>query len=198
VALAWIRVEPGALITVDSILTMGRPTLESPLYSLTHICGINWPHGGIIARRHLEEHLKRLEIRFDRRLKKAQQENDLSGPRGVNPATFIVQFGGGYEDLDFVTYTDPPHVEHDCIAVFTIDPRSRERHHERPYAYLENQTVYITLKCDFILDCHDVPVDGDHLGGLLPSGDGVRGGTFESWFYVVPDHEWDRQQQERP
>ena len=116
----------------------------------------------------------------------------------MNAATFIVQFGGGYEDLDFVTYTDPPHVEHDCIAVFTIDPRSRKRHHERPYAYLENQTVYITLKCDFILDCHDVPVDGDHLGGLLPSGNGVRGGTFESWFYVVPDHEWDQQQQEHP
>jgi hypothetical protein len=50
--------------------------------------------------------------------------------------------------------------------------------------------VYITLKCDFLLDCHGVAVDGNHLGGVLPSGDGVPGGTFESWFRVVPDHEY--------
>src|SRR6185436_12297755 len=99
-------------------------------------------------------------------------------------------FGGGYEDLDFVTFSDPPRVEHDCVAVYSLDPRSgKGRGHgyrdEPPFTYLENHTVFITLKCDFILDCHGVPVDGNHLGGLLPSGDGIRGGTFESWFHVV-------------
>jgi hypothetical protein len=184
-------------ITEARIVTLGRPVLPPPPSVLTRICHINWPHGGIVSRRHLEHHLRRLEVRFDRRLRRSDSEIGLYGPRGVNPATFVVQFGGGYEDLDFVTYTDPPFVEHDCVAVFTIDPRSERRYHELPYSYLENQTVYISLKCDFILDCHNVAVDGNHLGGILPSGDGVAGGTFESWFRVLPDHEWERRHGER-
>src|SRR5262249_11490578 len=162
----------------DSILMLGRPTLEPPKHSLTHICHINWPHGGTISRRYLEEHLKELRLRFDRRLRHFHGD-DICGPRGVNPCTFIVQFGGAYEDLDFVTDTKPPHWEHDCVAVFTIDPRNEHHRHEHPYTYLENQTVFITLKCDFVLDCHGVAVDGNHIGGVLPSGDGVPGGTFE-------------------
>jgi hypothetical protein len=198
VPIAWIHADGEGPVTADRIITLGRPALEPPVESLTHICSINWPHGGTVSRRYVEHHLKRLEIRFDRRLKKSRAELGSSGPRGVNPCTFMVQFGGGYEDLDFVTYTEPPHVEHDCIAVFTIDPRSLRHHREPPYAYLENQTIFITLKCDFILDCHSVAVDGDHLGGILPSGNGVAGGTFESWFRVVPDHEWERRERERP
>lgn len=190
VPLALVETRPGAPILADDIVMLGRPTLRPPTQSLTHICSINWPHGGVVPRRHLER-LRRLEVRFDRRLKPPRGEPSDCGPYGVNPCTFVVQFGGGYEDLDFVTYEEPPRVEHDCVAVYTLDPRSREQRHHLPFSYLENQTVFITIKCDFILDCHGVPVDGNHLGGLLPSGDGVRGGTFESWFRVVPDHAWD-------
>jgi hypothetical protein len=43
-------------------------------------------------------------------------------------------------------------------------------------------TVYVTLLADFVLDCHGLPVDGDHLRGLLPSGNGLPGGVFRSWF----------------
>jgi hypothetical protein len=194
--IAWIRSDGDDSITAAQIVTLGRPALRPPASSLTHICHINWPHGGIISRHQMEHHLRRLEVRFDRRLRRSDSELGVAGPRGVNPATFLVQFGGGYEDLDFVNYTDPPHVEHGCMAVFRIDPRSQRHHHELPFSYLENQTIYISLKCDFILDCHDVAVDGNHLGGILPSGDGVPGGTFESWFRVLPDHEWERRHRE--
>jgi hypothetical protein len=40
------------------------------------------------------------------------------------------------------------------------------------------------LLCDFILDCHGNPVDGDHMRGHLPSGSGTPGGVFRSWFTV--------------
>lgn len=190
VPLALIETRPGSPIRADDIVMLGRPTLRPPTQSLTHICSINWPHGGVMPRRRLER-LGRLEVRFDRRLKRPGRGPGECGPHGVNPCTFVVQFGGGYEDLDFVTYDDPPRVEHDCVAVYSLDPRGREHRHNLPFSYLENHTVFVTLKCDFILDCHDVPVDGNHLAGLLPSGDGTRGGTFESWFRVVPDHEWD-------
>lgn len=44
--------------------------------------------------------------------------------------------------------------------------------------------VHVSLLCDFILDENEVPVDGNHLRGRLPSGNGTAGGTFESWFRV--------------
>ena len=47
--------------------------------------------------------------------------------------------------------------------------------------------IYVTLQCDFILDRDGVPVDGNHLRGRLPTGNGAPGGAFQSWFRVVPD-----------
>jgi len=193
VPIAVVSVRRGEPIHREDIHTIGRPSIEPPADSLTHIAAINWPHGGTVSRGELERRLKRLEIRFDRRLKRTEHGPRRCGPVGVNPCTFIVQYGGGAEDedLDFVPYTEAPHVEHDRVAVYSMEG-SRRRHDHSPFAYLEHHTVYIALKCDFILDCHGNPVDGDHLGGILPSGDGIRGGTFESWFSVVPDHEWER------
>jgi hypothetical protein len=54
---------------------------------------------------------------------------------------------------------------------------------------LTSQTILnllcrIMVKCDFLLDARGKAVDGNHLGGKLPSGDGVPGGDFESWFTV--------------
>lgn len=42
----------------------------------------------------------------------------------------------------------------------------------------------VVVKCDFLRDRQNRPVDGNLLGGRLPSGDGVRGGDFESWFIL--------------
>lgn len=194
IPLAWIRSRPHSPIDNDDIVIMGRPTLRPPAQSLTHICEINWPHGGVVSRGRLER-LKRLEVRFDRRLKKPEKDAGRRGPYGINASTFVVQYGARQEDLDFVPYTKSPHVEQDCYAVYSISPEGSAEG-ERAFSYLENQVVFVTLKCDFILDCHDVPVDGDHLGGLLPSGNGIRGGIFESWFRVLPDHEYENYKRE--
>ncbi len=61
-------------------------------------------------------------------------------------------------------------------ATFTIPPGRLEE--------LAGRTLFITLKCDFLLDRRGGPVDGGHLGGQLPGGRGVPGGLFESWFEV--------------
>jgi hypothetical protein len=60
----------------------------------------------------------------------------------------------------------------------------------------------VVLKGNTILDTQGRPLDGDAFGQAvsdpngndyielsLPSGDGVKGGDFESWFYLVPDGE---------
>ncbi len=40
----------------------------------------------------------------------------------------------------------------------------------------------VVLKCNALKDANDHAVDGDFLLGTLPSGDGMAGGDFESWF----------------
>jgi hypothetical protein len=44
----------------------------------------------------------------------------------------------------------------------------------------------VVVKCSFLLDAKREAVDGDFLKGQLPSGDGIPGGDFESWFYLTP------------
>lgn len=43
----------------------------------------------------------------------------------------------------------------------------------------------VMVKCDFLLDGKKRAVDGNYLGGTLPTGDGVPGGEFESWFSLT-------------
>jgi hypothetical protein len=171
--------EPGYEVGFD-IDTRGRRHLPVPVEYLTHIVGINWPHGGELTLSELRDRDGQLRVSFDRKLLPA--EGDATG---INLYTFVVQYGGAQQDIEFLPFDQEhePTLEEDCVAVFTIDPdylRGRR-------TTIANSTVYVTLKCDFILDCHENPVDGDHLRGRLPSGNGVPGGVFESWFRVVPD-----------
>lgn len=158
----------------------GRRNLPTPYDRLTHVSGVNWPHGGEIALSELRDDLGgRLEIRFDRRIRETVDE-----ATGINEHTFVVQYGGVQQDLEFLASNDEqgPWLDDDCTAVFEIDES-----YLKGKRTIAGSVVYVTLKCDFILDCHGNPVDGEHLKGRLPSGDGVAGGTFESWFRVVAD-----------
>jgi len=157
----------------------GRRTLPVPGDFLTHVSYINWPHGGEVALSELREREGRLKIRFDRRLSEPDGERT-----GINEHTFVVQYGGVQKDLELLYAADDggPKVEDGRVAVFQIDPDFLNRR-----SNLAGNVVYVTLKCDFILDCHGNPVDGNHLRGRLPTGDGTPGGTFESWFRVVAD-----------
>jgi hypothetical protein len=47
---------------------------------------------------------------------------------------------------------------------------------------LAGRELFVELNGDFILDFRGLAVDGDFLRGQLPSGNGVEGGTFRSWF----------------
>jgi hypothetical protein len=168
----------------------GRRVQPPPPALLTHITHVNWPHGGSVTLRHLREQLHgELRIRFDRPLRPSH-----GAGHGVNPYTFVVQYAtGAAEGVEFLPFPDdrPARLEDDdCVAVFTIDPNYIAEHGRRT---LRGNTVFVSLKCDFVQDCRGVPVDGNHLRGRLPSGDGVQGGLFESWFEVRDDnHDNDR------
>jgi hypothetical protein len=179
VPLARVTYHPGDPERELEIDMRGRRELPPAPQHLTHIVGTSWRHGQRLTIRDLRQRHGRLEVRFDRRL--LQGGGDATG---INQFTFLVEWINPLEgERDIVRYDPrhPPTVEDDCTAVFTIHP-DYYRYRESTIA---GATVYVTLKCDFILDCHEHPVDGAHLRGRLPSGDGVPGGQFESWFRVV-------------
>jgi hypothetical protein len=195
VALA-VLTDPPDESDAPSIDVTGRRLLSERRAQLTQLCWINWPHGGIVSPSWLRKQ-KRLEARFSRELEAVEQPKGSCGPRGINPCTFIVEYAEVYEDIDFVPYARPPYLSADRrAAVFELeDPR---RNPGGPFRFLIGHTVYITIKCDFLLDCNRQAVDGNHIGGKLPTGNGTPGGTFESWFTVVSDEDYDRIQKGEP
>lgn len=160
---------------------------------LTHVVDTNWSEF-VEERNEISvedfETLDALEIYFDRPL--AQQPAHKEG--GVNRFTFQVQ------------YTDPcnparirhlqPREVGPCPRMPGNLPNMGARfqlHSEAIRDLLSEGRAdgntrwidfFITLKCDLILDVNGRAVDGNHLGGTLPTGDGVPGGTFETWFRV--------------
>ncbi len=176
---------PLALITPNeeegklTISTEGRRNLPTPSDYLTHIVGINWPHGGELSLAELCKMDGRLEITFDRDIKFSDDEGT-----GINEHTFVVQYGGVQRTLEFLPANcDPTLDEDNCRAVFTIDPKYIDECKEN----IAGNMVYITLKCDFVIDCNDNPVDGNFLKANCPTGDGIPGGVFESWFRVISE-----------
>lgn len=182
VPLAVLTRREGGPIHISDLLA-GRLPAAGYLTKISHV---NWPHGGEIELGELAERHGRLEIDFDRPLREA--DGDASG---INQFTFRVEYGGLEQNLEFMpSEEDSPVLVDRTKAVFTIAHRLLHRE-ERPQGRrgawrpgLEGQFVVVTLLCDFILDCHGNPVDGDHLRGRLPSGNGTPGGVFRSWFMV--------------
>jgi hypothetical protein len=190
-------------VNQSSIALGGRKTLPPPQEYLTRIVSTNWPHGGAVSLQYLRETMNgRLEIRFDRKLRapyrkgaplptagEPYQLDDNEGDEaiGINRQTFSVQYVGTQDDLEFLRSErrSPPHLEEDCLAVFSVRPDKLDP--EDRAGNIAGNTIYVSLKCNFVLDCNGNPVDGDYLCGTFPTGDGVAGGTFESWFRVTYD-----------
>jgi hypothetical protein len=150
--------------------------IVDPCRTLTHIWRFNWRHGCDI---HLDalEH-RGLVIEFDHPVRRFKGHR-----KGVNAFTFLVEYrthGGHWLPLDF---DEPPYLEDNGrFAVYRIHPKYfHARDHCRRVL---GKMVRVTLKCDFIVDEQGLPVDGNFLKGRRPTGDGIPGGTFESWFRV--------------
>jgi hypothetical protein len=185
-----------------------RPKLRTPPKFLTHIVDYNWPHGQSLSLSELATYEKMdglLKIYFDRSLAEtasaqatpgqppsepassAQESVPEYGGTGINRSTFVVQKYNpdGIQIETVMLYDDdnPPYWDaEECAAVFPIHDEWLDDKDN-----IAGHIIHVTLKCDFVLDCHNLPVDGNHLSGEPPTGDGIEGGTFESWFRVVDD-----------
>ena len=153
----------------------GRRQLPTAPEFLTHISEISWEHGGGLSVTDLQSVKGRLWIKFDRKLLVLEKKGV-----GINEFTFSVQYSGAQQSPEYLPGIVTLEGEND-LAVFTIDATFLKNNIRR----LPEDNFYITLRCDFILDCHGEPVDGDHLYGRLPSGNGTPGGLFESWVKIT-------------
>ena len=162
-----------------------------PRHKLTRISNINWTHGSDL---HCHEFLQRFigqehghdqgfEIRFDGPVR----------PEGINRRTF--------QAMVVHHSTRPDHGWRMEIAPAKVEVLSDEhirlcidREYARQHLDRHHFDLYITLKCNVIVDHHGRPVDGDLLARIeedgsayyvdAPTGDGVPGGLFESWIRV--------------
>lgn len=126
-------------------------------------------------------HEQRREFRRERRSRQF-------AATGINRSTFIVEIsdpgGDRFETVRLYDEEHPPYWDaKECAAVFTISDNWLQGDEDT----LAGNLVHVTLKCDFVLDCNDMAVDGNYLRGNFPTGDGIEGGSFESWFWVTDD-----------
>ncbi|MCE8424079.1 MAG: hypothetical protein J5U16_09160, partial [Candidatus Methanoperedens sp.] len=161
---------------------------------LPHITSINWPHGKDIKWSQFVDLIRRneknpdddgpgLQVGFDREV------------TGVDARTFlfIVKYRedreGGFSEDRYI----PGKVFYDDKIkkwVFKVDLDWCID--LRISALQEGAGFKIVLRGDHILDKEtNKALDGNFIGGKLPSGNGNQGGDFVSWFFVEenPDYE---------
>jgi hypothetical protein len=158
--------------------------------TLTHICAISWAHGGIRPPDDPQDESgnRRIElmIRFDgeveaRDLTAGALQLWLSRGFEANYAIWLqartdlepVAFGGEGCEIE------PEVGEAGRINGVRLIGRVPARYYLSEYRVL--------VKGHFIRDAQGRALDADHLPGWLPdrpTGNGIEGGTFESWFAV--------------
>lgn len=164
-----------------------------PTRNLTKIIGIGWTHR---AEYHLHDFMRLFigergsspgfEVTFDRPVRKD----------GITPRTFqaiAVRY------LDNCHGAGQPEI---VPATVRLNPTRTKAHLHIDHHYAHNRLdrtrfdLYLVLRCNQVIDDHGYPVDGNLLAGLdsenreylsatFPTGDGIVGGTFESWIRVV-------------
>lgn len=203
------RITPGADTETGGtrrIVTAGRRHLQRT--GGNRIMAHNWPHGGTLSFEQLSRWRDRLVIVFSGPL--------LADPGpglGIGPMTFRASYRdaqGRHRDLAALNEADDWYVRDlaDALdpkllreagfpagdlfaAVFHLNPNQ--------LAQLEGHTLEISLRCDFVPDANGRPVDGCYLGARLPTGNGLPGGQFDSWFTLAPTQKRDDSKEtERP
>ena len=181
-----------SLAQVDEVLGIGPDTMQDILASFDvaktftwpTIIGVNWPHGGKVFLDDLKNAMGgELIVRFSEKLREA--DGDASG---INPQTFTVSYLTSSGALEYIIPADSepptPRLSDDGrSATFAIPS-----HLLQGRASIAHSTLFVTLRCDFLLGESGYTVSGAHIGGDVAgrgSGNNTAGGLFESWFYVA-------------
>lgn len=140
---------------------------------LTQIVGTNWIHAEEYTLAGLKAQIGgEFRVRFSRPLREAD-----GARRGINRFTFVVEYRHRGSNREVLNAKEEPYLANGgCDAVFKIPAGFFEE--------CQKTDVRITIKADFLPDCDGIAVDGDFVQPSFPTGDGVPGGTFESWLSI--------------
>ncbi len=148
---------------------------------LFHVVETGWPHRETIVWNDFVKLItKGVWIEFDRSI----------DPKTVDRFTFLVD---AVITDESTSYDYTMHIPAEKIVSEENDTKFRFipsilwiKDNVEASSILKNHggTIRITLKSDFILDKNGIALDGNHIGGRLPSGNGTEGGDFVGWFVV--------------
>jgi hypothetical protein len=135
---------------------------------LPHVIELNWVHGETVTWEKFENEItleNGLTVTFDRKMKEGC----------INKDTFQV----------FVVTDDP---DRNTTFKFTAEKWRADFILGASRAQETGGKFVIVLKSDFLIDDNKPhkALDGNFIGGKLPSGNGTQGGDFVSWFFVEP------------
>jgi hypothetical protein len=166
--------------------------LPKPAQKRTHISHFNWEHDHEYT---THECMRGYVGSQDAPLGFEVTFSERVHPKGLNNRTFqamVVREPMEPHDMRRVEYAPARILRSDDgrRCTLQIDP-DYARHHLQDH----NFDLFITLKCDKVLDERGLPVDGVLRARLAdgedrdyivvpPTGNGVGGGTFESWIRV--------------
>lgn len=192
--------QPGSasikMIGGKRILVLEIPGNCEDKVDLTHICAINWIHprapiddpsnltplpavsdGLMVA---FDKPVRSGDIHRHSFIVQRGEFNDAAGGKVICwcdvPPEVIrgVKFESDCKISEFETVPDP----NDFVNGALFIPSNR---------FLPDFEYRVVIKGDYIRDENDRALDADHLPQWLPNrptGDGVEGGTFESWFML--------------
>ena len=180
---------------------------DVPFIVVVKIVGITWPHNGGMTPDTIRGQKFMLKIAFSGKV----QAPDLVAPDTALPTTMIPSvisvlvadkgvLGFIWEELDIRLFPGDFATPGDVNSNFTPSANLTTAGQPNPangvmiqlpkrVLEMPNKTIRICLKGDFVRDTKkERALDGNHLPPWLPkrpTGDGIEGGTFESWFTLV-------------
>lgn len=185
VILARLLKDPRSGLLIE---TEARPVVVTRA-NLTRVVGISWPHGGSQTIDDLpvepEDRVPILRVHFSRPLQPDDQYPGKIDPH-IFSVSYIPQIGQVHTivaDPDDPGSPGPRLSPNRRCLVFRLP-----RHLFGGRVTIEGSTIFVKLRCDFLIDCHGRAVSGAHIAGDVNrrgSGNGVEGGLFESWFHLA-------------
>ncbi|CAG0963553.1 MAG: hypothetical protein OIN86_10615 [Candidatus Methanoperedens sp.] len=154
---------------------------------LPHVIGLSWTHDGDVDWEEFANSITSnsgLKVTFDRNIKEGS----------INENTFEVFVVTNDININNIWEQIPGEISVDNTNEMTATFKFMGEKSEWRADFIDGGSrvkeiggkLVIVLKSDFIIS-HDKPhkaLDGNFIGGKLPSGNGTQGGDFVSWFHI--------------
>lgn len=166
---------------------------------LPHIIGINWliPYNGSMEWATFENIVRNegLQVTFDRDMKAdtLTDKTFLFSVKQTDPDTGYYKHKNIPPESESIAYDSSSKK-----ATFKVNEKWINDVFEGSSPIQAGAEFFVILRGDHIMDGENKKaLDGNFIGGILPSGNGTQGGDFVSWFSVEPKPETEKGQRKR-